>query len=36
MLSDEENSDWWDLIRKAGWYTTGGVAEDAVKKFGRW
>ncbi|KAH9961361.1 hypothetical protein BC827DRAFT_343531 [Russula dissimulans] len=36
MLSDEEDSDWWDLIRMAGWYTTGGVAEDAIDKYGRW
>jgi len=36
MLSDEEDSDWWDLIRMAGWYTTGSVAEDAIKKYGKW
>jgi hypothetical protein len=36
MLSDEEDSDWWDLIRMAGWYTTVSVAEDAIKKYGKW
>jgi len=36
MLSDEENSDWWDLIRMAGWYTTGGVVGDVVDKYGKW
>jgi len=36
MLSDEQDPDWWDSIRNAGWYTTSGIADDAVNKYGRW
>jgi hypothetical protein len=36
MLSDEEESDWWDSIRAVGWYAPDHVAEDTVNKYGKW